>query len=386
MVTTEVVTENKEVVMAAVEGKKSVGNNNMNFCISIILLVLVPVLSYGQIRIGLSTHQEYSTNPFEMYDNTETFISTVNGGIEYTKDQWNAGYYGAFNSFMQVPERNFFWQQVGLWYSNEVTQFGAYLENRKNRVDYTFYDYSYFSAYIKHNFDFSCCTWNLFGSANYTKYAELTNLNNWKFSSGVQIIKGFDTKTTIISAVYTNMKVYHNTELPVQKGFRFNTVNPYILHGILDLRVAQSITPSTGLALQYYNRTILSGTNEDVLLSDVIFDETLLYDDPLNSRGNSFGIELTQMLPLNTKFKVSYYYMTSAYPSQGVYLDSETYTNEDIRDDKEHIISASLQMPVEIFNSALDISLGYYYYKSASNSFYENFTNNSISLGLDFSY
>ena len=116
--------------------------------------------------------------------------------------------------------------------------------------------------------------------------------------------------------------IYTDTEAPSVSQLR------------LWLRAAQSITAATGLAVQYQNSFLLSGSNRYV--AGITYgpnEESRIFDDPMGYESNSIGSELTQLLPGSILLKGAFYLTEKNYSSQGIYLDQENYDETTLRKD-----------------------------------------------------
>lgn len=379
--------------------------------LSFVLLITAVEVNYAQFGYSISTEQSYNSNPFRLSDENGELINTFDLGLRFMKDDFNILYYGSYSSFTESADRNYYWQQLGFYIENENTVYGIYGENRINKDIYDLYDYSDLTAYYRHRFlfDFAIPTINL--SAAYRNYSNLSEYNNYFLSAGLSLNKSFESKTTFILTSALNYKNYINTGVDyitetsgdttfmsgrgrgrmirtISPGEQFVTQSSSIKNVQIfsNLRVAQSLFENTGAALYFTNRSLLS--NNGAFAGDIMYnqgDESDLYDDPVSRDENALGINLTQILPLEITLKLGYEYSWRAYPSQGSYLTDIDYSNLIQREDEQSIFSLtanksfSLNADDTIF---LRANLNYYYLKNTSNSYWYNYDNQQISLGL----
>ena len=275
---------------------------------------------FSQWQFSLGTTQSYSNNPFNSPYPTSSIISSIDLGIEKDFTSLSFGYYGSNYIFHDMPDRNYYWHQIGFWSETDSTMFGVYLEQRLNRNEYDFYNYTNYNTYYKRKFTFNGI--NLMGNAalSYTNYSELVDLNNILGAASISINKSFETKTTLLSGVNFNYKIYVTTDLndSALNGDSLHSNSDYAFTSQLNyfLRIAQSLSESTGLALQFSKQNIIGGTAAYVRELDYFYgDESQFFDDPISYEGYSFYTQLTQILPLEFIVRLSYGYNYKEYPS-----------------------------------------------------------------------
>jgi len=353
--------------------------------------------SQAQLSMSVSTDQEYNSNPFSSPAPIESVISSYNLGLEYEPNNWGFGYYNNYSQFLSIPERNYYWHQLGIWFASDNSMLGIYYEQRINKEDYSYYDYSSFDFYFKQKFSLSDFNFLLNASAAYTRYQELTDLNNFLFTTSIRSAKSFETKTTLIGGVVFNYKTYSSANSILSGKFgrgRNSSITPTVdrstSHFNIYGRIAQSLTSTTGLAVQYTNRNILSGLAKDASSLGVTYgDESQFFDDPISYGGYTYQIQLTQILPFETTLRGSYFYNSKNYPSQGIYLNAEDYDEVTKRIDNQQLFDLSLSKMIELSknaNTSLSISLEYQFIKNESNSFWYQYDTNKASININFQF
>lgn len=353
--------------------------------------------SQAQLSMSVSTDQEYNSNPFSSPTPIESVISSYNLGLEYEPNNWGFGYYNNYSQFLSIPERNYYWHQLGTWFASDNSMLGIYYEQRINKEDYAYYDYSSFDFYFKQKFSFSDFNFLLNASAAYTSYQELTDLNNFLFTTSIRSAKSFETKTTLIGGVVFNYKTYSSSNSILSGTFgrgRNSSITPTVdrstSHFNIYGRIAQSLTSTTGLAVQYTNRNILSGLAKDASSLGVTYgDESQFFDDPISYEGYTYQIQLTQILPFEATLRGSYFYNSKNYPSQGIYLNADDYDEVTKRIDNQQLFDLSLSKMIELSknaNTSLSISLEYQFIKNESNSFWYQYDTNKASININFQF
>lgn len=348
----------------------------------------------AQWRLSLATTQEYSNNPFNSPIESPSMVSSINLGIEKDFSALSIGYYGNYTNFFDISERNFFWHQVGLWNLTDSTIYGIYFEQRGNTKNYESYNYSNLSSYYKQNFTFN--SFNVLGNIalSYTDYPYLIDLRNILLNTGLMLNKSFETKTTLIGGVSFNYKNYISSDLNSNElvGDSMQSSSSHAFTSQLSsyLRLAQSITENTGLAIQYTNQTILGGTANFIRELDYIYgDESQYFDDPISYQGNKVSAQLTQMISETMILKLNYSYASKEYPSQAKYETPDIYDASSLRLDKKTDINLSFAKYFYFGNeeqNALLVSLSYNFTDNNSNSYWYNYKTNEVSLTINFQF
>ena len=362
---------------------------------------MINSINSAQWSFQLSTDQEYNDNPFRTQLATKSFLSSINFGLENNLENFSLGYYGSYLNFDVLPERNFYWHQFAIWKSFETSGLGVYAEQRLNKDDYTYYDYTNILAYYTQQFNLENFHITFSPNLSLTKYNNISIMDNYKASISLNVNRGFESGTTFILGGAFNFKKYLN---PTQSGVysyldenNLLVTESYIDKNVSSItqlvsfaRVAQSITETTGLAAQFTNRSIFNGFGAFVKDLNMIYgDESEMFDDPVNYEGNNLSIELTQMLFEDLEIKVGYFLNRKQYLSQGIYDEFYNYYTDIMRSDTQNIfnLSAKKSIPFEFLGgSALSIGLDYQLIDNKSNSYLFNYKSNSINLNLGFEF
>jgi len=364
--------------------------------LSFIALFFVSTVSFGQWNFSLSTTQEYNDNPFHNPTPISSIISSFNLGVEREIESFGIGYYGNYSTFSEFADRNYYWHQFGFWNATDKVMFGLYAEQRINQLEYEYFDYSNFNAYIKHKVNIGGI--NIYTQASFTltKYSLLTDLDNWMGSLGIKLNHSFETKTTLIGGLVLNYKDYYSTNLDTTQTMgmgRFSyseasTANTSQFNYYT--RVAQSLSATTGFAIQYTSRNIIGGTAQTIRELEYAYgDESQYFDDPISYEGYTIYAQLTQILLAEIIFRAIYYYNSKEYPSQGIFIDEEIIDDDIARLDEQKILSLRLTKSINLNESndyQLNLSLGYQNIVNSSNSYWYDYKSSQINLGIDFQF
>jgi hypothetical protein len=363
---------------------------NIVFIIFLQLFLYSSILSQWSFQI--STNQEFNSNPFRSVQPTSDFISSFDIGVEKEFKDINFLYYGSYNKFNTSTDIDYYWHQLGIYNKTELITWGAYFEQRFNKINNNYFDYLNYAGYISKPFEFLSLNWEANISYSSMNYAEIPDFNSWIVASNILVRKSFETKTTIIGSALINYKGFKNYYYDVDSTI----TNENIIYGsegvnitqlVLNLRLAQSLAENTGLALNYNVKHILSGSGLSASLIESTYGDIELYDDPVSQESYSIGGILTQIFENEMSIKLAYSYSDKNYPSQGIYL-SEIEQNNDIkRQDKQSYFSATLTKPFYFDNengSELDLNVNYHLIKNTSNSYFFNYDVSAVSLSLSF--
>jgi hypothetical protein len=366
-----------------------------------VAVILLSSSAFAQWTFGLSTDQEYNSNPFRSPIATPSLISSFDFGLENEISNFSIGYYGSYLNINSVTERNFYWHQFALWKDFENSSLGIYAEQRINRELYSYFNYTNITSFYKQQFNFHEFYFSINPNISYTKYDNISILDNLKGSFGLNVNHGFDTKTTLILGSSLNYKKYLNpsqsetiTYLDESNNLVTETFYDKNISSITQLisyiRVAQSLAEETGIAAQLTNRSILNGFATSVKEINMVYgDEAEIFDDPINYEGNNLSFELTQVLFDDMAFKAGYYLNKKSYPSQGIYDELSAYDTGIMRTDTQNIFSIFLSKRFSLDSSdnvGLSASLNFQSINNKSNSYWFNYKSNSINLSLSLEF
>lgn len=407
-------------------------NTNLISIDLFIIFLLFWTNLFSQWNFNLSLDQAYNDNPFRLPEQQESWISSINFGIQHDFNNFFINYQGSYNYFEAIDVRNFYWHEAGVGFNSQKTNFGIYAEQRVNQTDYNIYNYSMLTGYFNQQFQFGNLNWLWSNDVFYNNYSELLQLNNWEINSNIRIHRTFQTRTTLMGGTGIYYKRYTNSEQTVT----YDTTSNQIMASILGngkqgsgggkgtggrrydmtgsgggyfsqtvyadfevpsitqirfwTRLAQSLTSTTGLAVQYNYQNLFSESARFVTgISYNYSEESEIFDDPMGYKGSSIGGELTQLIFNGMILKGTFYYKDKQYVSQGAYIDAEVYDGSSLRSDINKTFWIYIQKRVGInFRGGSDLVLkfNYQWISNQSNSYWYNYSNQQVSLGLEFQF
>ncbi len=359
----------------------------------------------AQWEVSVTYEQEYNTNPFRSVRNAPTWISIYDLAVQRNFSGSTLGFFGYYGSFHQLADRDFYWHQLAWWGSAGQTHWGAMFEQRLNSQLYNAYNYNVGTAYLTHTIRADAILWRLSGTGKITLYPQLEEFNNLKFDLGVLANKSFPTRTTVIASGGVHYKKYltrvvsylDSSNTMRRTSIRMDFYDPVqyeAMPGITQfdwrVRVAQSLTNSTGLAVQYSQRALLAQAAKSITeIPYTSYQESEIFDDPMSYNGHSVGAQITQLLPFGLMIKGAYYGYWKNYVGQPAYIEPDIYDMNINRED----VSKTAWMYLEktshfrlIREHSITFSVTYQWKKNQSNSYWYNYTVHYGSMGLQYNF
>jgi len=379
---------------------------------SLIIILVFNIFSYGQTIGFFSIDGAMDSNPFRYIEEENSWISEIGFGIQPKIEDLYVSYTGNYTRFEKITDRNFYWHQAALFADIKDSELGILFQQTLNTTDYEILNSNQLSGYFNSFFssgDFNFYI-NLEGMLNY--YSQLEELDNFNFNAGIKMHRSFETGTTIILGTIFHYKNYLNNIIVEDSvtqttsggsgqgghnpgGQIVNTIYseynaPSVSQLQYWLRLAQSVTKTTGLAAQFQSRIIVGGTSR--YLSFISFnyaDESQIFDDPMGYENYSYGVELTQLLPLGIVLKGSFYRNKKDYATQGIYTDLENYDFNQLREDTRNDIDISIKKRIAskfLGSNNVSINLNYHLVDNESNSYWYNYESSYVGLGFSLNY
>lgn len=392
-----------------------------------ILAFFVLALAFGttvqvsaQFRTGIALFSSYDDNPFRNYLNRSDYITTTALSFEYQPEESNFKLFanGNLSLFKDFSDRRYFSNSLGMSYTKpfgeeeeNAVYAGATYFRRFNKASYDYYDFSQFIGYanLKYYLNFSEGMMSRVGyRLRYRGYRNLEEFSYLEHYGFVQVSKFFESKTTLLFELNLGNKNYVSslgsmfttTDGMTDGGMmgssmnrRMNPNTRYVsysrptttqLFGIA--RVAQSLSQTTGLSVQYLRRWDVSERTRFLSGGAVDFQgDEELWDDPYGYQGNEYNVTLTQHLPWNMTARVSTDYLAKDYARRTFTATDTDIPTGPLRSDTRFVTGLELKKTFDgawAFFDGITISATYYYLRNSSNDAYFDFRNNSVSIGI----
>jgi len=333
-------------------------------------------------------------------------------------------YTGTGTAFKNFPQRRFLYQTGGMngSYSSDESRFsfywGAELDFRDNEPAYAYYEYHQNSTYFNMKADWHEMTATYGGLSTLSrKYKLLPQFDFREISGFLRQNIYLPTRTTVMGSVTLGRKRFVETVLSDKavdevadvtdpedsrggngrgNGQGNGQGNGYGRGGTiaaipvptaeiesvyasmqgksvtrmqLSLRLAQSLTEQTGLAVEVSQNRSLSGQGRYLSYQDGGYEENdLLFDDPYNYDFESIFLELTQILPFSVQLKTGWQGWDKRYYYPAFDMEGNPVYDENRSDQKQSVwIQLSRVFPKIYLFQSTRIFLSYAGFKNRSN-------------------
>jgi len=340
----------------------------------LLIILSMPVSNYADWDFSLAYEKEYNSNPFRSVETSPSWIGVYDVSVSKTFTNNSIGYYGNYGNFGQLSARNFYWHELAWWGYSGGTSYGLNVEQRLNTPDYAVYNYQTATAYLLHRIYTGTGLWQFDGSAQTVFYPEIKAFNYLKVNAGAYANKAFPTKTTLIVSSKLYFKQYLTESVP---GITQ-------LYG--RLRIAQSVTSTTGIAVQYSQRILLGQAARTITeIPYTTYQESEIFNDPMSYNGQTFGTEITQLLPYQILVKAAVYEEWRQYIGQPAYIQPDIYDQSVRREDRSTTAWVYLEKTFDITlisQNSLTMSLTFQWKENQSNSYWYKYSINYGALGI----
>lgn len=377
-------------------------------------VALTSLIASAQFRTTVGIHSSYDDNAFRNYLGQADYVAASVLSFEYQPKESNLTLFanGSVNLFKQYSDRRYFSNSLGLSYNRAYGEddqnawyAGASYFLRSNRQAYEYFDYTQAVGYVnvKHYLDYSE---GILGKAGYRfRYRNYGTLEEFSYAEHyafVQVSKFFETKTTVVAELDLGNKNYVSSNASTMnstgmsggmtgsgmmgRGAFMSYSSPSTTQLLGIVRVAQGLTSTTGLSLQYLRRIDLSERTRFLTGGGIDFQgDEELWDDPYGYQGHEYNATVTQLLPWDVSLRASVDYLDKQY-ARAVFLQSDTdVPTGPIRSDERWIGSIELKKKFDAawgFANDLVVSLSYFNQRNQSNDPYYDFRSNTFSVGI----
>ena len=380
---------------------------------TVALLFLVVIPSHAETVKQVSMDGIYDSNAFKSAGGASDVIAqtslylarrdtSARSGMEYF-------YTGDIDLFVRSGQRHFTAHHVGLSYlrqfgeANHLFSAGWNFGGRWDRALYNYYDDVDGALYANFKLNLDPGTSLRLGyRMNIRKYLHLDASSFREHQTSLTYNTSLPTRTALKGDVSYGYKGYTMERLTTstiivsgpedrrrgggpfgQRGVPQTVVQstlPYKSQVTLSLRVSQSVSPSTGVNVQYLRRFNPSngGLYQSSLGTGYAEDDDL-FDDRYDYQGHEVSGGMSQLLPWGSKFTVEAGYLIKDYHNKPA-LDLNGVSIGQDRRDRKHYLSAGVGMPLGMTS---DLNLWYIYGTNTSNDpFYVYRRNHAFSFGI----
>ncbi|MCK5145508.1 hypothetical protein KAR48_02065 [bacterium] len=382
---------------------------------------------FAQTGIRFSNTTVLDGNAFKNYENLSDIIyqprlslfhelSNEKGGIQFF-------YNGSAFLFTEFSARQYYYHNIGFsgqrWSDDgmRTLSWGLQGGQRFNKADYQYYDYQHADAYMNFQVDTQKGRiWMLGAQVRYRRNIELTEFN---FLETLAFIRGsffLKTRTTIMGRFQAGYKTFTESLINDEwvesftgtgqmgrgkgRGIGDGTDSTYynVVHVVSPqnsvfqltgaLRLAQSLGAKTGCAVEYTMQRNLDGGSRVLSGQDSGYETNdELFDDPYSYDMNDLSLELTQLLPWQSRLKIDAMFGRKKY-SRPVY-DLDGVVVEGLkREDTLRILGATLSKTISFkaIGKSMVLTLNYMYIYNNSNDDYYYYKSGMTRLGCEFTF
>jgi hypothetical protein len=371
--------------------------------ISTVVATMSFLLTALTARAQVSIEAEFGTMVDDnVYNNSLNLSDRIlsaglRAGYDWTNDRTSTGlqYSGSYNYFTSVPGRTNQVHGGQLTYAsifgddeetllNAAATYGV----RTDREDYAYYDNSLFtlSGSLKHQFSESFT-----GRTGYafrlTRFANLATFNYAEHAVYMQGSVFLPSQTTIIGQVDLGMKLYStpnedSTASSAGRGRRSSALSsPGVTQLVGSIRVGQSLFERTGLSMaggyqiNLRKDTRYLGSTAGLIADDDIFDDHYGYEGPQAS------VMLTQILPWESKVKLTGSWQRRMYTTQPAYDDAGNVLAAN-RLDTRSDVNLALTIPLRGLHCTLGVAVDRIW--NASNDPFYSYDNTAFTVQVSY--
>jgi len=393
-------------------------------CSGILLTILLFPQLLAQTHLNLSQAISYDQNINRNYTGIPDWIYQtsldLSQDLRFKKLFIRLKYSGDIEIFQEYQERLFQIHQVGgdvaLPLSNELALNAGVIRHwRINKADYKVYDAAAWTVFT--HFNWSRWRTSPFAGGwqfRHREYQILTEFSYYENSGLIRLQNFFPTKTTFIGELNLAHKKYLAQRTVAEiiisekpkpgKGHgygwekrsaksdttfvAYNLTVPAILQWRLKMKLAQSLTATTGLGVEYLYQTLPEASNRYLERQEYLSENgDELYDDPYSFGSQEWQFMLTQLLPYSGKLRTSMSFIDKeySYPISGAQSPDELQSR---RQDQQQIFSVQLSFPIKLsaFISSSNLFFDWAYLKNKSTDFYFDFKGNLVTGGIEISF
>jgi hypothetical protein len=359
----------------------------------LLFLVLFIALSsfdtQAQLYLTADVEGYYDDNIFSNYLNASDFINAFTGelGYDFETEQNNFEFYytGFFNRYYKYTDKSTTIHKFGAVntylfseYDNPLN-IGINYTVRVNKEDYFIYDFNQISAYANYMHSISESNKLQFGViGNRIAYKNFSLFSHYQLKAFLRSIYNFESRTSLTAAAEIDQKKYI-------EDYQSEGLANDILQAKFYLQLGQGITDDLGLSAYTFLRKNLSGGNRYFNSIDYVYYEEELFNDIYSNEGLETGLTLSYLFLPNIMGKIAGRYEIKNYKDLPA-ADEEGNDLNELREDDQFSLGASLEFGLSKILSGLYLSLNYNYIKNSSNDYYYDYNNQiyAITLGFDF--
>lgn len=367
---------------------------------SIVLWFCITISLPAQPGLVFETTGGYTNNVFHNYKTLDDYYSHLNAYLHYDRIDEKHGirtyYNGSLTSYDRYTDKNYHNHSLGVsWYMLPGTNgnrfdAGISISKRLHSETYHWFELETGSVYLNSKIVLNEQLYSYVGfNLTSRRYDNLSAFSHWQAVVFARLSKFFATGTTVIVESDIINKQYFplDSETPSAIFPEIVTVGDgSSISSVLLLRLAQGITPKTGLGLQLQGRKNFSNTTRYLgNLDGYYYSDEEMFDDMFGYNEEKIALTLTQRLPWKSKLVFQNSLQWKNYTNRLAFdLEGNPLGNEQMRRDKRWVMDITLEKSTRLSRSVdpLTLSVSWSVVNNHSNDPYYDFNNGYMNFNL----
>ena len=348
-------------------------------------------LESAHAQFNLYTYYQgvYDDNIFNTSDNVSDFINSLSFGSAYNfESEFNniqLYYEGSLNFFQTTTSKSFNTHRIGLVETHLFSiddnplNAGINYSFRNNQAEFEVYNFDQISAYINYRHSVSESDFILPGYIyNRNNYKNFTLFSHNEHKLFLSWISNFETQTSLtLNAEYSLKQYFEEYDFEgylneaSQLKFRAN--------------IGQSLSDLTGMSGYVVYRKNLSDGSRYLISDSLLYYEEEIFNDIYSYDGIETGLGFKHYFNENIELSLEAKYLIRNYSSLPV-ADRNGVELTAMREDNQFGFGAGLAFNLGGFMNGISLSATWNYFKNNSNDYYYKYSNQIMSISLDYDF
>ena len=363
----------------------------MKVILKLYALLLFVFVANVNAQFNLYTYYQgiYDDNIFNTSDQVSDFINSLSFGSAYNiESEFNnvqLYYEGNLSLFQTTTSKSFNTHRIGLVETHLFSiddnplNFGVNYSFRNNEDEFEVYNFSQFSAYINYRHSISESDYILPGYVfNRNDYKNFTLFSHNEHRLFLTWISNFESQTSLTL----------NAEYLLKQYFEEYNFDGYLNEASqikLRANVGQSIGDLTGLSGYLTYRTNLSDGSRYLISDSLVYYEEEIFNDIYSYDGVETGIGFTHYFSDKLQLSLEGRYLIRNYSSLPAVSRDGTELSV-TREDKQFGFGVGLSYDLNSLIKGISLSANWNYLKNSSNDYFYKYSNQIISVSLDYDF
>ena len=348
-------------------------------------------LESAQAQFNLYNYYQgvYDDNIFNTSDNVSDFINSLSFGSAYNfESEFNniqVYYEGSLNYFQTTTSKSFNTHRIGLVETHLFSiddnplNAGINYSFRNNQDEFEVYNFDQISAYINYRHSVSESDFILPGYIyNRNNYKNFSLFSHNEHKLFLSWISNFETQTSLTLNAEYSLKQYfeeYNYEGYLNEAsqlkFRAN--------------IGQSLSDLTGLSGYVVYRKNLSEGSRYLISDSLLYYEEEIFNDIYSYDGIETGLGFKHYFNENIELNLEAKYLIRNYSSLPA-ADRNGIELTAMREDNQFGFGAGMAFNFSGVMNGLSLSATWNYFKNNSNDYYYKYSNQIMSISLDYDF